>query len=650
MLSKYKQFNSRLDENQFLFLAFLSILFGFIVLSNIIDSDYFNDDIYNYQLKGTLINLDKDFLTWANEVNKGWLESSGRIFPISTYLTYFYLAFDEVKEYKTFILFLILSNIFLFSYLVYQISESKVLFLFLLITTPLFFQYRYYHDPILSFHGMLQFQFLFITLSLISYVKFLKRSNIFLLISSIIFFIASALTYEIGFLFSLFFVPITLNYISPPVNYFTVLKKVSPFFFISTILILATIYLREKIGITEGPYRLAIDYFLILKTNFYQSFSVLPLSYFSRSPSGKFNIENIDFYVISISAIILIFVLIRIFSLNITDKSKNRKLFFFGLLLILIPGVLISLSPKFQGNYGAMNKVRFGLAYLPIYIETFGFSLLFALLSKKFINSSLRKRIIFTVFLILVLVSHHVSNNHVISQVNGQYKDSREILSIFFADYKNYFKDNDIILINGESPIHSSNLATMYSGRKIKVINHPSKEEFNYEIEYSSDNQNAFVLLKNPKSSSDFFFFSKKNGHWKNQSMSKDKYSNSEIIITKFEGFYPWEGQEGEFRWAKRNPKLIFYKDTLKDQKINIKFIVNSPVKRDLKLLLNGRQIFDTEISQNKGQQINLDILLQTEANSLDFITNGEPYNPPGPDERALFFTLEKFSWIKNDQ
>ena len=77
---------------------------------------------------------------------------------------------------------------------------------------------------------------------------------------------------------------------------------------------------------------------------------------------------------------------------------------------------------------------------------------------------------------------------------------------------------------------------------------------------------------------------------------------------------------------------------------------MNSPVKRDLKLLLNGRQIFDTEISQNKGQQINLDILLQTEANSLDFITNGEPYNPPGPDERALFFTLEKFSWIKNDQ
>ena len=224
-------------------LIFFILLFNFLVLSGILLSDYFGDDIYNFQLPGFFPYQFSGHLefTWASIT--GWI-SAGRVFPFSGY-TSFLFGMNSVLIYKSIILFFILLNITLFSYLVYLISKSKSLALWVLSITSLMFQYRYYHDPILSFHALLQVLFLFTTLSLIFLKKYIDSSRFSYYIASLLFFVISLMTYEISYSFALLYVPIAFTINKDKFNITKIIKILLPYALFTLALLLLTLYLRQ---------------------------------------------------------------------------------------------------------------------------------------------------------------------------------------------------------------------------------------------------------------------------------------------------------------------------------------------------------------------------------------------------------------------
>ena len=66
----------------FLFLVGLTLLANLLLLSNILQSDYFGDDLYNFQVPGKIPHEYASITAYAVACIKGWM-SVGRFFPIS---------------------------------------------------------------------------------------------------------------------------------------------------------------------------------------------------------------------------------------------------------------------------------------------------------------------------------------------------------------------------------------------------------------------------------------------------------------------------------------------------------------------------------------------------------------------------------------
>lgn len=632
-----------LKNPHILFLLFLTILANILVLSNILQSDYFGDDLYNFQTPGKVPHDYVSITSYALEAIKGWM-SIGRFFPISaSYMFYLYDWFDTLFSYKLLMLTFIVTSNILFSYFVYIFSKRNFhIALLVLGLTPVLFQYKLYHDPILSFHGLMPLLFSFLVISLIFLLKYIDKNQKFYLGISLLFFALCLATYEIAYTFILIYMLIIFS--RSPFKTFSRANLITLSLFIGMVLIFAmyTIYLRSlfEMPVTNNPYLPNWNIFAILKTYFLQTVSVLPTLYFFNF--GRFpEIHHLGKGYIFISALMAY---IFLFSFQYKEKSFTnlKSIFILSMLLLFLPGLLISLSTKFQGYLGDMNRVQFGLPYLPVYIQTFGLSLLLSIMIS---SVSKTKNIIFILIgLGFIFTVHTVSNNQVISSVNTPHKDTRESLTAFFSgDFNNRLTDGDLILIDGDSLFHSKEFISLVTKKNITVSREEVKD-YHYKLSYEISTKDATFNVYDNKLNKNFLIMYKKIGRNWIQEYNEYLGSAQDIINIPpfFINFYSWEGDAGELRWATSNPAILWINPTNDTLDKKLFFEIKSLNSRDLKITLNDINIVELFLDEGKRYEINETVGLQPGRNYINFLTEEPAVDPPGEDNRKLLFSIEK--------
>tara|TARA_B100000795_G_C22754164_1_gene420737 strand:- start:45 stop:1469 length:1425 start_codon:yes stop_codon:yes gene_type:complete len=469
------------------------------------------------------------------------------------------------------------------------------------------------------------------------------------------------MTYEISYSFALLYVPIafTINKdkVKDKFNITKIIKIILPYALFTLAFLLLTLYLRHShdMGWVYTP---QFNFFPIIKTFFYQTISVLPTLYFFNFGSFVEISNLLDIVFLAIAVLFFIIFFTQVVNKNINDEAiMIKQSIIFAILLMLLPGSLISLSPKFQGleEFGGtdMNSVQFGLAYLPIYIQVFGLSLLVSIGLYKVRGISFKSLAIFALLLFILSV-HYLSNKQVISKVNAPYKDSREVLELFFSGgFNDYLNSGDAILFKEIHPLHRRDFVSMNTNKDINVfdLSIVNENSYKYKIDYAVNPKSAMVRVKNYENKLifDSYYLKSSDGWTSTKELAGEGTENIALIIPFFTNFYDLEPRG--LRWAKSNPsvtlinlnnvtfpqRLTFEADSLNDRKVEIILNgekIDSFELKDIYIPGVGKSsyLFDQVINLNPGRNI-----MQINSQEL-------PINPEGPDERLLLLSVKEFS------
>jgi len=409
------------------------LVFGFIgtyivvALLPLLFSGYYSDDMVNSVIRPTQELEGGTFFKYYVSANKSWISANGRLFPVSSFLTgLIYYYSNNLSAYKIIILLLVIIDIFLFGYFIKLLTNDKYLSYLLMLVVPSFFQYRLYHDPILSFGGLLQILFLMLLLSLIFLQKFLISRKYSYLAVSVIFFNLCLYSYEVSFVL----LPVWLFLIfQRRGNFKRALALTYPFllsFLLAvTLNVLARFIWRETSATGYIGTKFNFNIAAILRTFYLQLGSAIPLSYYLGNPSRIFN-HTISYLLLNFK--LLYGLIMSIFTIAYVNLSKRvrfeiewKNFVIPGIIFFLFPAFLISLSDKYQQE---LNRYGFGMGYLPVYIEYFGLLMIFAgsllLLLKSTESARVRKFISFILLisLNLILLVNLESNSVVVDKAN----------------------------------------------------------------------------------------------------------------------------------------------------------------------------------------------------------------------------------------
>lgn len=375
-VTNFSNFGSNVPIRIIYVFVFLFIIFYF---SPMLKSQfYFDDLVYNSITKGFYeVNGNPSLFSSIIGDIKSEL-TTGRFLVLSTVIhdTTFYLV-DNAAVYKAYILLLVSINIILFVVFLKKLNKDNVNLLMLLFMLPVFFQFRAnYHDPILGYNGLLEYLFSFLLISLILLLHYLENERKIFLALSIILYFFSLMTYEIAFPM----VAIHLFLLYDRYGFVKKTLKISLLFLFPALLIFGyLIYLYLFVVNPETQYsglKIVLNPIAVIKTYVIQLFSTVPLSYsiFSvRGPSLMDMIHNfsyLHFFIISLLFIIIIIALTP--KLNDTLLRYDKRLMIIGLLLFMLPALPVAISFKYQ------HHLRFGIGYLPVYLQSYGLLLILA--------------------------------------------------------------------------------------------------------------------------------------------------------------------------------------------------------------------------------------------------------------------------------
>src|SRR5262249_31846327 len=137
------------------------------------------------------------------------VRGQGRFFPVAYLLTYYEFFFvSGLLWYKGLILAWVAGNIWLFHRVLNRLTGDRALATASSLFTVILFQLRVYHDPFLSYNGLVQIVFALVLLSSIFLYRYLETAHRFWLCLSVGAYGLSLLTYEMAYAF--FFFPLLI--------------------------------------------------------------------------------------------------------------------------------------------------------------------------------------------------------------------------------------------------------------------------------------------------------------------------------------------------------------------------------------------------------------------------------------------------------
>ncbi len=258
------------------------MVFAVWFLSPLLQSGMYGDDMANSCTAG-LIRLGNGLLkTCIGNHNKEWMDN-GRFFPAAVAITYtVHAILFTALPYKGFVLFLVLSNLLEFYYLLRCWRVSPGMAQLGTLSLVLLFQMRLFPDPLLSFTGILPIVAGQLLLSMICLQKHLDSRRLGWLVGSALIYASSLVTYEISY----FFLPIYLAMAYVHCGHWkTMLAVTRPHWVTAAFLTAFVLGLRFHVAMqADHPYRINLAANSIVNVLYRQSSAGLPLSYALMSP------------------------------------------------------------------------------------------------------------------------------------------------------------------------------------------------------------------------------------------------------------------------------------------------------------------------------------------------------------------------------
>jgi hypothetical protein len=349
-----------------------------ICLSPIFRGGLYSDDLQNFQTRNVC--RDKGSLDWiklSSDDIKSW-QLAGRFTPVShLLLNAVFASFGNVITYKAFVFLMNILAVFAFLLYLKTLKSGLNLALWMVFFCSVI-QFRIsYHDAFTSFNGQYQLLAVAIFLSLAFYSYFLQTPKIFTLIASIVCFVVALLISEVSVMLLLLF-PLTAWVMQGSVKSF--LRSFWPFILIISAYLLYVLHLRHT-GNTRIYNGLALgnDFGAMVGVFWMQMYAALPITNLTLQraiPANLWHVLISAFGAIGISAIFLLTAVI-IHGIRrgkaMIDVPRNNRLLLLAIALAILPAVSIMPSLKYQ------QELRWGIGYLPIYLQNFGTAMLLSL-------------------------------------------------------------------------------------------------------------------------------------------------------------------------------------------------------------------------------------------------------------------------------
>lgn len=484
--------NNFFNNYKLICLVILNIVFIFVMLSPMLRSGYISDDSLNSLTRGYLLINHENILVFTYSIMKGWI-LAGRFYPLSFYVYSLFTIINNLFIYKLSIMIFVIIDICLFGYFIKLVTKSTYIALISMLYPPFLFQFRLPNDPILSFHWLLELLFLYIIISLILLILFLRSHNKYFLIFSVFAYILSLLTYEITILFCAFhIIIISFETNHDYKNRVLYIVKISlPYILSSIFLILLTVCLRFYQGVPWKGGEGAFDYgyvpsfkiiaFVIALAK--QTLAAFPFSYYYFDPLKIFPniISYINNYFTFKILLIMALYSFLIWKVSLLAFSELRKLnnkinikylLLLGLSMLVLPEVLTSLSPKYQ------NEITRGSGYLPVYISYFGFTIIaitiIYLIYNKY-KSNYRISYIISIALALVLgfasTINYLNNNIIVNYANTIWLYPRTIIEESLNNgLAENVPNNSLLIVDDNHPWDIVEFYAIYAKDKFRNI------------------------------------------------------------------------------------------------------------------------------------------------------------------------------------
>lgn len=431
----------KLTRQEVIFLTSSVLLLTFLIISPVLNSGYAQDDTLNSLIPGSILEQNINLYQFVSNTFTSMINNMGRFYPLSIVCAFAFLLFNNLIAYKIYLILLICVNILLFGYWIKLLTNSTSIGILSTALIPIFLQMRFGHDPIISYAGLIQIVFIFLIASLILFFKYIKTHKNYYFILSLITYCACLLTYEISYPFLVLFLFLIFYFCNKESKKHNVILSLA-YGTITVVVISIPILIRIYGGYSllgnanSPPYTPNIDLFPILKTLFNHVISSVPLSHLIFDPGKEFSGFNPLLPQIIVIGIIITVIYLYLWTENsnhlvneITEyKTKYEEikaLLFIGIFLLVLPGVIISLSPRYQ------KEITLGYSHLPIYISYFGLSLILLFfiitLYLKILNNANEKNNYLKIITILIAISLGITGSLTYSS------------NVFVIEKSNYF-------------------------------------------------------------------------------------------------------------------------------------------------------------------------------------------------------------------
>ena len=379
-------------------LNYVWAILGFVVLAALclsptLKTGYISDDNFSSLKPGMLRVANKSLVAFTLENVRSSMQE-GRFYPLHWVpFNGVFFFIQDVYYYKVYILLLVISNLLLFILFLRKISGDTGFACLAASLTLMLIQLRAYHDPILSFFGLLQFLVAGTLLSLLALETYLERRQGAWLALSVLLYLGCLLLYEASY--PLFLLHGLLIWRRRP-ELRAWMRTFSPFLKAAVFCVLMSVLLRwlhpvdySKPTESTAHYQMNLAPGTILATLLRQTSGALPLSYFLTDPAGLFAgvkrpgvlahwVRRWDVLAITLVALGVCLLSLRRGPREESDEPPLRSDWtlttLLGVLLAVLPAVAITLTSRYQG------EIVIGRSYVPVYVQYFGIGLLLSLI------------------------------------------------------------------------------------------------------------------------------------------------------------------------------------------------------------------------------------------------------------------------------
>lgn len=345
----------------------------------LLSSGYYSDDLITSTFRGQLQVQGVSFIEYFIETNRFWIHSNGRLFPVHlfTISAISYLS-SSLLTYKAILLSLNVIDVLLFGYMLRLHTEHRATAYLGMLVLPTLFQFRLYHDPILSFCGMMQVFVASILAAMIFLYKYLEHNRTPYLLVSLLFYNSCLYYYEVGILLLPLFVVIVER---KRASLKGVVTLASPYAVSALVALGAMGVVRHMRDVAAASYpgiAFNLEAEPMVRAFALQLYASLPLTYVIGNPSGLFRHDVRIYDVGSVVANIAWTDLVALVPLTLLYTVWLRRpavvegipsLCALGGILMVAPSFVVSMSLKYQGDLRAAGR---GMGYILVYVEYFG--------------------------------------------------------------------------------------------------------------------------------------------------------------------------------------------------------------------------------------------------------------------------------------